>query len=165
MKLGSGRAGHSCDGDHVGSSCHEPPRHQLWGEAALPEAIDIILQVREAVQRHEMPHARLVEVQQAFGFSPTPEGLLADATLCRALQPLSTMRYDWMHSLLANGPLLQEAWALVSKGEQLGVAAQEDLHKFLGEQWGGPHCWDSRVRPTHKLFYAKGGSNIETMQG
>ena len=86
MKLGSGRAGHAPDGDHVEISCDEPHRHQLWGEAALRDAIDTILLVRDAVQRDEMPNARLLEVQQGFGFSATREGLLADATLYRALQ-------------------------------------------------------------------------------
>ena len=57
------------------------------GEAALRDATDTILLVRDAVQRDEMPNARLLEVQQGFGFSATREGLLADATLCRALQP------------------------------------------------------------------------------
>ena len=79
--------------------------------------------------------------------------------------PLSTMRFDWMHSLLANGPLLQETWALVSKSEQLGVATQEDLHRFLSEQWRGPHCWDSRVRPAHTLFDAKAREHHREMQG
>ena len=156
MRLGSGRAEHAPRADHVEIACHEPHRFRVWGDAALRDAVGTIIEARERVNRGELPQARLNEIQQAYGFSATREGLLADRPLCDVVRPLSTMRYDWMHTLLSSGPLLNETWALLSKGAELEVATQEDLHAYLSLGWRGPRNWDIRARPPHKLFDTRG---------
>ena len=156
MRLGSGRAEHAPRANHVEIACHEPHRFRVWGDAALHDTNGTNVEARERVNRGELYQARLIEIQQAYGFSATREGLLADRQLCDVVRPLSTMRYDWMHTLLSSGPLLNETWALLSKAAELEVATQEGLHAFLSLGWRGPRNWDTRVRPPHELFDARG---------
>ena len=68
--------------------------------------------------------AEAEEVERAFGFSATPEGLLADPELRNAFRSQEVFRFDWVHTFLGNGVVAQSTWALVRACCRHCLAAQ-----------------------------------------
>ena len=130
MKKDSDRA-HRVEG-YVEITESNPEAFERWGDDAFHVAIDVILAARARRATGERGWVgRHQEIEQAFGFSPTAEGLLADAEL-RLLAPVQrVMRYDWPHTLLADGVVTNAAWAFIRACSAQGVATQEELYAFL----------------------------------
>jgi len=138
MKKGSDRACHSSSGEYVEIDCHNPDAFRLWTHADLAMATDVIVEARRRADANEITQSRLKQIEQAYGYKASQEGLLADTTLRDTFDIVSTIRYDWMHTLLADGIVTREVWALLEVAETHGIATQEDVHNFLKEPWQHP---------------------------
>ncbi len=100
--------------------------------------MDIILEARRQWLAGRLGPARLNEVEQAYEFRLTSDGLLADLELRRAFSVHRVIRYDWPHTCLAYGLVTTAAWPFIRTCAERGVATQEDLYTFLREPWVFP---------------------------
>ena len=147
MMKHSNRA-HHVEG-YVEIGCADPTAFSKWKQVELLEAIDVAVAAHVAHGRGEVPWVRVQEVRKAFGFSPTAQGLLPCPLLRTRVDWIGVLRYDWVHTFLADGVLNVEMWNLIDLCDREGYGAQADLHAFLRLNWvvpahrrrGGRQLW------------------------
>ena len=134
MRKHSGRA-HAVDG-YVEITWRNPAQFEKWDDVAFYDAMDVILAARAKMEAGERGWARRWhEIEKAFGFSPTPSGLVSDLELRSHVPVQRVVRYDWAHTLLADGVVTSAAWSFIRSCAAHGVATQEDLYAFLRQSW------------------------------
>lgn len=153
LRKNSGRAA----AGYVEITCHNPTLFEKWGDAAFYDAIDLMLDARAKWVAGERGwKTRLHEMEKAFGFMPTPSGLLADVELRSHVPVQRVARYDWVHTLLADGVVTHAAWSFIRSCEAHGVATQGDLYAFLRQQWIFPAFTRGSGRALWRIFDAYG---------
>ena len=140
---------------YVTIACADASQFELWTqEGARAMARDVVA-AREDVSAGRRRKAYLETLQKAWGFSVTADGLLARQALQDEVSLTHTVRFDWVHTLLADGSLQASAWLLIEMCEKLQVAKQTDLSEFLQSGWHVPRSarYGARdVRKLHTLF-------------
>ena len=48
---------------------------------------------------------------------------------------MDVIRYDWAHTFLADSMVGRDLWLLIEAAEEHNVFTQQDVHKFLSENW------------------------------
>ena len=148
----AGEAARAMPPDHVDITSHEPSRFKVWEQGEVYHVIDAVLLCSERVARGELPKARLQEMVEAFGFRPTPNGLLANAALRECVDIHSVTRFDWVHTCLSDGVLSTATWILISAAESAEIATQADLNAFLAQPWGRPKTSNHFGRSLKRIF-------------
>lgn len=152
LRKNSGRAEH--DPNYVEITCSDPAMFRQWPEGEFRAAVDTVIEARASCEAGDIPTARLVEVERAFGLKTTREGLLASAALRPHVEFQSVMRYDWVHTFLADGVLTCEAWRLIDQMGRERIATQADLHDFLKQKWRIPRHRRHNGRTLDRIFDA-----------
>ena len=156
LKKDSDRAGHA--EHYVEIDCADPSAFLLWGDASFHEAVDVAVEADAQCARGELAPAELKDVQQAYGLKCTAQGLLADRALRRCFTVQDAFRYDWVHTMLADGLLTTEAWGLVAACEARGVCTQGDIAAFLQEGWEVPQYRRHQGRALWRVFNEHGSA-------
>ena len=132
----------SCLSEHMDGyveiTCDDPTRFKRWTESDFNDAIDDLLRALQEWEGGARTKTSLEHMQQAVGFAPTPTGLLADRALRAIVSWQDCMLYDWVHTLLANGVMTGDAWLVIAKCVEHGIATQHDVCEFLKEDWCTP---------------------------
>ena len=160
LKKGSALAQHHAD--YVEISCSDPAKFRAWQENDFRDAIDMLVEAHARHGRGVLTATKLGDIQKAFGFRPTAEGLLASTTLRSLTKFQEVTRYDWVHVFLQDGILTNEAWGVVSAAVHVGVCSQTDVHDFLKEEWVVPHHRRWHGRALHRVFNSYGARANET---
>lgn len=150
MKKNSNRACH-VDGYHE-MTCVDPKAFKILSAVELHKAIDVLLLARAKAAALEIPKVRYNEMVMAFGFHPTPNGLLADRELRATVPVVQAFRYDWVHTFLSDGLVTCAAWALVKKACELELATQNDLNIFLSLPWKFSKRREHHGRQLKRIF-------------
>ena len=138
---------------YVDITCSQPHRFCAWSESEFRTAIDTCV---EALRMHAegcMSRQALEDVQAGLGFKATAEGMLADAALRPHLRSQEMVRYDWLHTFLADGVVNRAAWSLLGACEQHGVATQKDVFNMLRENWQFPLHRRSKGSTRHAKYH------------
>ena len=136
FKKGGGFAGAEESWEDI--TCSNPSAMRVWSEADFCDAVDKCCTATSQRQRFAISEASKLDVHRSLGFKATPDGLLAPGPLRRVVRWTETLRYDWVHTLLANGTVTADAWALISACEQHRIATQAHIRAFLREPWQTP---------------------------
>ena len=162
LKKGSGLADHKTG--YVEITCGDPTLFKAWPDADFCAAIDNLVRARIDVGRGHGTQAELQHKQRAVGFKPTPESVLASIDLRSVIAWQQTLRFDWVHTFLADGAMTTEAWLLIESCQAHGVASQVDVRNFLQEDWRVPRhrrcggSWRRSVVASHprpSFMYAR----------
>ena len=133
--------------DWVDIACCSHVAMKLWTEHDFRQAVDLCCEAGLRRDRGEMPEAKNTVVHQSMGFRTTPDGLLAEGPLRGIVKWTEVLRHDWVHTFLANGTVTSDAWSLIAACESHGLATQQDIQRFLKENWQSPKhrrgqgCW------------------------
>ena len=152
LRKNSGRA--EFDEGYVEIACHDATKFKAWPEAELHATMDMLVEARAKWLSGDIPKVRLETLQTAFGFRPTPEGLLCCASLRPVVSFTSVMRYDWVHTLLSDGVLTTEAWRLIEQSEREHLGGQANLMEFLKQEWRIPKHRQHQGRLLNRIFDA-----------
>jgi hypothetical protein len=155
MKKDSERQNHDEDG-YVEISCCDPNKFRAWSDHAFEQAIDVIVEARSQHAAGELTKSRLVTIEQGYGYKATAEGLPFDAELRRCFRLQRVVRYDWVHTFLADGIVTGESWLVIEACASRNVATQTDLHAFLSEEWVVPKSKRHQGRNLARVFNESG---------
>lgn len=123
-----------------------------WSHTDFQRAVDTIAAAAHRVATGRMTKTAFGELESAIGFRCNPLGLVAHRDACNIAQPIQTMRYDWVHSMLQGGVLTSEVDALL----ELSGTRREDLQKFLADaSWSFPRNNLEKSRQLHRIFNAR----------
>ena len=79
-----------------------------------------------------------------------------------AVDLLSTIRYDWVHSYLQDGVLSVETWLFLQRCEHLGTTHQA-LHDFLADPaWRWPAISERKAKMSFRIFDSYRNASSET---
>ena len=123
---------------YVEIGCDDPNRFKQLRESEFNAAIDELLQARQDWEDGNRSKASLEHLQKAVGFAHTSTGLLANRALRSIITWQDSVLYDWVHTMLANGILTGDAWFIIAKCQEHGIATQRDVCAFLEEDWSAP---------------------------
>jgi len=138
-----------------------------WPEQDFRDAIDIIVEARRRFTEGQLPKAKLELVERAYGFRATADGVLSSPQLRDSVNFQEVIRYDWVHTMLADGVLTNAAWRMIDALEQRGLASQNDIHHFLREKWVMPAHRRNQGRALWRIFDGQSAThnkNAETIK-
>ena len=138
LKRGSALLAHDPRGVYVDIAEPEPSRFLSWSTAELCIAADACTACRHRWEAGEIPKARVAEAERALGYRVTPDGLLADKVLRRHIDFCNVVHYDWVHTLLEDGAITREAWALLHACDSLGLPGTTPFRDLLAGSWCVP---------------------------
>ena len=148
--------------EYVEITCSDSTKFKSWEEQDFRGAIDLLVEAHGRHQRGELNATRLDDLQKVFGFRATADGLLASAKLRPLVRFQDVLRYDWVHTFLADGVLTSEAWMVVDAAVRIGVSTQTDVHMFLKEEWGVPQYRRLQGRELSRIFNSYGARANES---
>ena len=131
-------------------SCCDSSRFRTWSNDEFETAVDVILEARRQFEGGARVDVKIIE--QAYGFHPTKEGLLANRTLRTCFKFQDVMRYDWVHTFLQDGSLTTDAWLLIQACTNHGLASNATILEFIQEEWVTPMHRRHRGRPLSRIF-------------
>ena len=79
----------------------------------------------------ETPFARIEEIQKAYGYKITADGVIADRELGAIIDWPVAFHYDWVHVMLSGGVLMNATGSLLRGLEEVGLPGQAELHTWL----------------------------------
>ena len=89
------------------------------------------------------------DLEMAIGLRPNQHGVIADRVLCDAVQPIKTLTYDWVHTMLQGGVLTSEIEAVMASTS----TPRERIQQFLADRtWMFPRASRDRARQLHRIF-------------
>ena len=139
LKRASALLSQDSRGIYVDITCADASKFRSWSNAELGTAADVCVAAHEQCAAGEIPKVRLTEIERGFGYRVTGEGLLADRTLRRYIDFCGTVHYDWVHTLLEDGAITREAWALLHACDTYGFPGAKEFHDFLANRrWCAP---------------------------
>ena len=148
----SGRVEHARTTEYVEISCHDTSKFRPWAQSELNVAIDVCVEAQAQHNSGTMSKDRLEKTCRNLGFKASRAGLLADPELRCAVDWMAVVRYDWAHTLLSDGIVAIEMWALIDFGEESKQFSQADVYAFMSEPWDFPAHGRTRTRCMRKLF-------------
>ena len=146
---GSGCADH-CAG-YVETSCTQPGSFRTWEATELRAAAHVIILARQRHAAGEIAFARVDEVQKAYGYRCTMDGIMADDDLGRIIHWPTAFQYDWVHTMLSGGVLMNATWTLLARCDELRHPGQEALCDFL-QGWVCPNQARQGGRDVRQLW-------------
>ena len=69
----------------------------------MRQAAGVLIEARRRHEAGEIPLARVEEIQRAYGYKFTAEGLIADHVLGAIVDWPTAFQYDWVHVMLSRG--------------------------------------------------------------
>ena len=97
--------------------------------------------------------AELERRQKAAGLTIARQGLLADAQLRPLVGPLSSHRYDWMHTYLSNGVCSVEIYLFMEACKANGFKdVYPKLEEYCKASWCFPHQHAQAGMRAHAIF-------------
>ena len=130
----------------------DPAKLRSWTGNDVFKAVDVLASGAERVERGVMAKAAFDELQMAYGLNWNPRGLLANVALRPFWDPVTVMRYDWVHNALAHGVLTTEAALLLSAAEQLGVSRNAIMEFLKGPAWQFCKAHEIKCKQLHRVF-------------
>ena len=137
---------------YVDISCSEHGKFRTWQSEELGATIDILGDLKQRIDRGEIPKARLDECEKACGFTCNPFGLLADVNLRSHFDIPKVFRIDWMHSSLQQGFLTDEVYLYSEAAKRLLGITSENLETYLREDWEFPFAARSIGKIAYHVF-------------
>ena len=137
-------AGTECAGHCVGprqyveTSCTQPELFRTWDATQLRAAADVLILARRRHAAGKIAYARIDEIQQAYGYRCTVDGIIADPELSAIMHWPSAFQYDWVHTMLSGGVLMNATWTLLARCDHLRLPGQESLCAYL-QDWVSPN--------------------------
>ena len=139
--------------DYVDITCSQPHRFCAWSESEFRVAIGTCVEALRMHAEGSMSGKALEDVQAGLGFKAAAQGMLADAALRPHLRSQEMIRYDWLHTFLADGVVNRAAWSLLGACEQHGIATQKDVCNMLRENWHFPQHRRSKGCPACHAYF------------
>ena len=130
---------------YVDSTCAEPGLFRRWSTAELGVAADTCILAHSQWLAGDVPKARVTEIERGFGYRVTPDGLLADKVLRSLVDFVDVVHYDWVHTLLEDGAITREAWAMLQACDIAGFPGSASFCEFLKKKWETPRMWQQVV--------------------
>lgn len=132
---------------HVEIDCSDPRCFKVWRQADLNLCVDAIVETRRRRVAGEVTQSHLDSLQEAWGFTCSSTGLLADARLRGSFEVLEVARYDWVHSALADGLLSVDMWQYLRRCDERRPGTMRELNQHLQLPWQWPKmsCVDKYV--------------------
>ena len=152
---------------YVTTSCTDPEAFRTWRSQDLRQAASVLIQARQRHAAGEIPLARVEEIQQAYGYRFTTDGIIADEELSRFIDWPNVFKYDWVHIMLSGGVMVHAAWCVFAACEEHGLPGQAELFEFL-KGWQVPKAaqFGSRdVRTLWRFFDPKSVRENRKRQG
>ena len=152
---------------YVTTSCTDPSAFRSWRGEDLQPAVALMVHARQRHASAEIPYARVEEIQQAYGYKFTSDGLLSDSDLGAIIDWPNVFKYDWVHVMLSGGVMVRAAWSVLEACEANGLPGQEALCEFL-KGWQVPKAAQHGARDVRSLwrfFDAKSISGNRKRQG
>ena len=152
---------------YVTTSCTDTEAFRTWRSQDLRQAASVLIQARQRHAAGEIPKARVEEIQQAYGYRFTSDGIVADEELSRTIDWPNVFKYDWVHIMLSGGVMVHAAWSVLAACEEHGLPGQAELSEFL-KGWQIPKAaqFGSRdVRTLWRFFDPKSARENRKRQG
>ena len=135
---------------YVEATCADASLFCTWSGDDMRTAADILVLARQRHEAGDIPFARVDEIQKAYGFKFTADGLVADRELGAIIDWPSAFHYDWVRVMLAGGVLMSATWSLLKALDAAGLPGQAALHAFL-DGWRCPRAAQSGSRDVGRL--------------
>ena len=116
---------------YVETSCTQPSSFRTWEATELRRAADVLILARQRHAAGEIAFARVDEIQKAYGYRCTVDGIIADDDLGRIIHWPTAFQYDWVHTMLSGGVLMNATWTLLARCDELRHPGQEALCDVL----------------------------------
>jgi hypothetical protein len=137
---------------YVEITCTDVRCFREWQHADFQQAVATIEAAARRVEAGTMARAAFNEIESALGLRHNPLGVLADTGLCDVVQPVQTLTYDWVHSVLQGGVLNAEVEALLGR---TGIERAR-VQQFLADSsWCFPRAYRNKARILHRIFDAR----------
>ena len=152
---------------YVTTACTDVTAFHTWRNADLQRAWAVLALARQRHASGEIPYARVEEIQQAYGYRFSADGLVADDELSAIIDWTTVVQYDWVHVMLSGGVLLRVVWSMLAVCEELGLPGQRVLCEFL-KGWKVPRASQHGARDVGLLwrfFDPKSASENKKRQG
>jgi hypothetical protein len=91
------------------------------------------------------------ELQQAYGLTYNPHGILWDSSLRGIVLPQSCSRYDAAHCFFCNGMVNEELDHLLERLEQICKVGFAELQVYCGAAWRSATCFNGRKTKLSKI--------------
>ena len=137
-------------------TCSDATQYRPWSQSTISTTIGALNEAQRRVDAGALPKVRLQELQTGLGFNPNEHSLWLAADLRVGFKQdlVSSIRYDWCHSLLQDGVFSNEVYVFLKVCEPLGVT-ENDLHLFLKDQaWRWPAATRAKSMFAHRVFDA-----------
>ena len=85
---------------HVEITCCDHAAFRLQSSDDVFAVADLLVAAKQQVAIGTMTKIRWEQLEQVHGLNTNPHGLLTDRVLRKYLNPVATMRYDWLHNML-----------------------------------------------------------------
>ena len=88
---------------YVEATCADASLFCTWSGEEMRTAADVLVLARQRHAAGDIPFARVLEIQKAYGYKFTADGLATDRQLGAIIDWPSAFHYDWVHVMLARG--------------------------------------------------------------
>ena len=124
-------------GEYVGICCEDFAGMQRWTKEELEATIDMLVEAKRGVLAGTMASVACEDFDQACGFNANVDGLLADVFLRDHFNVCEHPWFDWMHNMLQNGTMTDEAWLLCKAAMDHGFPLN-GVEAFVRDGWEFP---------------------------
>ena len=135
---------------YVEGTCTDASLFCTWTSEEMRTAADILILARERHAAGDIPFARIEEIQRAYGYKFTADGVVADRELAAIIDWPHAFHYDWVHVMLAGGVLPTATWSVLKGLDAARLPGHQALHAFL-DGWRCPLAAQSGSRDVGKL--------------
>ena len=145
-------------------TCSNPKRFQSWPQAEVTRTMSMLLEAERRVAASLIPKRRLGELSMVYGLNPNPHSLWAHPRLSSACTSdlVSTITYDWVHSLLQDGAWSVEAWQFLRCCESHGVTSAAICTFLKDDAWKYPSADSSKSTTLWRIFDSFRSQSSET---
>lgn len=137
---------------YVDTTCHDRDSFRGWSSAGFAKALQSLEVAADRSHAGALSMAKFRELQQVVGFNLNRHGMVFDAELRSHCDFIGAARYDWVHSMLADGVFTIEVGAFMKAHE--GHGATRDLLRafFSYDGWRFPTFSRLKARQLWRVF-------------
>ena len=145
-------------------SCANPECFQSWPQAEVNRTMAMLLEAERRVAAGLIPKRRLEELSMVYGLNPNLHSLWTHPRLSSACTSdlISTVTYDWVHSLVQDGSWSCEAWQFLRCCESHNITSAAICAFLKDAAWRWPAANNHKSAMLWRIFDSYRSQSCDT---